>query len=105
MYSICSLDKDDVLKSIIAMKQRGYRGPVVQTSNVDYERLKYQKNGVREYADGLLSCSKLVINLIDNTLHIDSCSQIKAKNDDVELIDCHIIDPHTTGLSLCGCCK
>lgn len=105
MYSICSLDKDDVLKSIIAMKQRGYRGPVVQTSPIDYERLKYQKNGVREYADGLLSSSKLVINLRDNTLHVQSCLHIQRPNEDVELIECHIIDPNTTGLTLCGCCK
>ena len=57
------------------MKQRGYRGPVVQTSKNDYERLRYQKNGVRDYADKLLATSSMQINLLTNTLHIQSCEK------------------------------
>ena len=105
MYSICSLTKNDVLNSIIAMKQRGYRGPIVQTSNNDYERLRYQKDGVRDYADKLLANSSLQINLSTNTLHIQSCEQINLSKSNVELVRCHIIDPISTGLKICACCK
>ena len=105
MYSICSLDQNDVLNSIIAMKQRGYRGPVIQTSSSDYERLKYQKYGVRGYADKLLASSSMTINLFNNTLHISSCNQITKGTSEMELVRCHIIDPNTTGLTLCTCCK
>ena len=105
MYSICSLDKNDVLNSIIAMKQRGYRGPVVQTSKNDYERLRYQKNGVRDFVDQLLATSSMQINLLTNTLHIQSCDKINPPNNDVELVRCHIIDPNSTGLKICPCCR
>ena len=105
MYSICSLDKNDVLNSIIAMKQRGYRGPVVQTSKNDYERLRYQKNGVRDFADKLLATSSMQINLLTNTLHSQSCDKISSPGNDVELVRCHIIDPNSTGLKICPCCR
>ena len=105
MYSICSLNKNDVLNSIIAMKQRGYRGPVVQTSHNDYERLRYQKNGVRDFADKLLAASNLQINLLTNTLHSQSCDKINLLGDKVELVRCHIIDPNSTGLKICSCCR
>ena len=105
MYSICSLDKNDVLKSIIAMKQRGYRGPVVQTSKNDYERLRYQKDGVRDFADQLLASSNQQINLLTNTLHIQSCDKINPHRNDVELVRCHIIEPNSTGLKICPCCR
>ena len=104
MYSICSLDKNDVLNSIVAMKQRGYRGPIIQTSKTDYERLKYQKDGVRDFADGLLARSPLLIDLSTNTLHIESCTKISSRNRAVDLVSCYIIDPNTTGLNLCSCC-
>lgn len=105
MYSICSLNKNDVLNSIIAMKQRGYRGPIVQTSNNDYERLRYQKDGVHDFADKLLASSSLQIDLLTNTLHIQSCDKINADNKEVELVRCHIIDPSSTGLKICSCCR
>ena len=105
MYSICSLDKNDVLNSIVAMKQRGYRGPIVQTSRTDYERLKYQKNGVRDFADSLLERSLMLIDLSTNTLHVQSCKQISSRANDIDVISCYIIDPNTTGLKLCSCCS
>ena len=105
MYSICSLDKNDVLNSIVAMKQRGYRGPIVQTSRTDYERLKYQKNGVRDFADSLLERSLMLIDLSTNTLHVQSCSQISSRVHDIDVVSCYIIDPNTTGLKLCSCCS
>ena len=105
MYSICSLDKNDVLNSIVAMKQRGYRGPIIQTSNSDYERLKYQKNGVRDFADKLLARSILLIELSTNTIHVQSCSKISSKNRDIDLVSCYIIDPNSTGLNVCSCCN
>lgn len=103
MYSICSLNKNDVLNSIVAMKQRGYRGPIVQTSVTDYERLKYQKDGVRDFVDKLLARSGLLIDLSTNTLHVQSCNHIDSR-DPVDLVHCHIIDPNTTGLKICSCC-
>ena len=105
MYSICSLDKNDVLNSIVAMKQRGYRGPIVQTSRTDYERLKYQRNGVRDFADSLLERSLMLIDLSTNTLHVQSCSQISSRVHDIDVVSCYIIDPNTTGLKLCSCCS
>lgn len=105
MYSICSLNKNDVLNSIIAMKQRGYRGPIVQTNNYDYERLRYQKNGVRDFADKLLADSRMQIDLRTNTLHVQSCDKIDPSHHAVELVPCHIIDPVTTGLKICSCCE
>ena len=105
MYSICSLDKNDVLNSIVAMKQRGYRGPIIQTSKTDYERHKYQKDGVRDFADRLLARSILLVDLSTNTLHVRSCDKISSTNRELDLVPCHIIDPNTTGLNLCSCCQ
>lgn len=106
MYSICSLDQDDVLNSIIAMKQRGYRGPVIQTTNQDYERLKYQTTSVRPYADSLLAESSLTINLFNNTLHKEDCPYLQStRASEKELVPCHIIDQAATGLKLCSCCQ
>lgn len=105
MYSICSLNKNDVLNSIVAMKQRGYRGPIVQTSGNDYERLKYQRDGVRDFVDKLLARSVLLIDLSTNTLHVQSCNKITSTDPAVDLVHCHIIDPNTTGLNLCSCCS
>ena len=103
MYSICSLDQNDVLKSIIAMKQRGYRGPVIQTTAQNYERLKYQKEKVRDFAEPLLKDSSLSINLLNNTLHSNICGKLQHTTDQ-ELIPCHIIDPIKSGLKMCPCC-
>jgi hypothetical protein len=103
MYSICSLDQNDVLKSIIAMKQRGYRGPVLQITAHDYERLKYQKDSVRDFADALLKDSNLSINLLNNTLHSNICEQLQHVAEQ-ELVSCHIIDPIKSGLKMCPCC-
>ncbi len=104
MYSICSLELNDVLNSIIAMKQRGYRGPVVQTSDEDYERLKYQKSSVREFADDLLRESSFHIDLRQNTLHTTDC-EIIDNTLDKELVPCHLIDVARSGLKLCSCCQ
>ena len=103
MYSICSLDQNDVLKSIIAMKQRGYRGPVLQITAYDYERLKYQKDRVRDFAAPLLKDSNLSIHLENNTLHSNICGKL-LDTAEQELVPCHIIDPVKSGLKMCPCC-
>ena len=104
MYSICSLEQNDVLNSIIAMKQRGYRGPVVQTTDENYERLKYQKGGVREFADTLLRESTLHIDLLQNTLHTTDCG-IMDRIAEKEMVHCYLIDIGRSGLKLCECCQ
>ena len=104
MYSICSLDKNDVLNSIIAMKQRGYRGQLFRQA----KRLRttsLPKEWRSRFADQLLATSSMQIDLLTNTLHIQSCDKINPPNNDVELVRCHIIDPNSTGLKICSCCR
>lgn len=100
MNAMCNTKQDDVKNCVLAMKEKNYKGTLIQTGTAKYSQLDKSDNRAGSAGSFMQKHeTNCVINLDTERIHKKDCAH-KGKN----TINARIINTPATGLQVCKHC-